>query len=383
MSKMNIYITRQLSFATIFIAIVLTVAVWLTQSLRFVDIVVNKGLDISTFFYLVSLLIPDLLSIVLPAALLMATLFVYNKLIAENELIVMKAIGMSPLQILKPALQVTAFVMLILYAINLYILPLSFRKLRDLEHDIRNRMSISMLQSGQFNNFKDLTIYIRKISSDGDVSGIIIHNSQDEKKPYTITARKGAVIKKEKETRLVLIDGIRHEYPQNKGSILYKPKKISKAISVLFSRMQPWYIAIVSASLYFTIEYLSENEGRSFLALKGISSNNAGYIITIAWIGYAIGCPLLGFLSDFFERRKSILTFCSILAVSSIIMILYLPSELYIQVAFFILGFSASGQTIGFVTIAEQFKKQYVGVGFGLNNAMITTLSAINAPIYH
>ncbi len=218
MSKMNIYITRQLSFATIFIAIVLTVAVWLTQSLRFVDIVVNKGLDISTFFYLVSLLIPDLLSIVLPAALLMATLFVYNKLIAENELIVMKAIGMSPLQILKPALQVTAFVMLILYAINLYILPLSFRKLRDLEHDIRNRMSISMLQSGQFNNFKDLTIYIRKISSDGDVSGIIIHNSQDEKKPYTITARKGAVIKKEKETRLVLIDGIRHEYPQNKGS---------------------------------------------------------------------------------------------------------------------------------------------------------------------
>ncbi len=163
--------------------------------------------------------------------------------------------------------------------------------------------------------------------------------------------------------------------------ILYKPEKIFTSILRLFSRAQPWYIAFLCASLYFTIEYLSENEGRNFLALKGISVNNTGYMLTISWLGYAIGCPLLGFLSDILEKRKIILNFASVLALISIVMILYVPGKIFLQFAFFILGLSAAGQTIGFATIAEQFKKQFIAVAFGLNNAIITTISAINAPV--
>jgi MFS family permease len=163
--------------------------------------------------------------------------------------------------------------------------------------------------------------------------------------------------------------------------ILYRPEKISTGILRLFSRIQPWYIAFLSAILYFTIEYLSENEGRSFLALKNISSNNAGYMITISWMGYAIGCPLFGFLSDMLKRRKIILTFCSFLALIAIIILIYFKDKLYLQIAFFILGLSAGVQSIGFAMISEQFKKQFVAVGYGLNNAIIITLSAISAPV--
>ena len=38
--------------------------------------------------------------------------------------------------------------------------------------------------------------------------------------------------------------------------ILQKQEKISTSIFRLFARIQPWYIAFLSASLYFTIEYL-------------------------------------------------------------------------------------------------------------------------------
>ena len=166
-----------------------------------------------------------------------------------------------------------------------------------------------------------------------------------------------------------------------KYTVLYKSEKISTSILRLFKRIQPWYLALLSASLYFTVEYLSENEGRTFLALKGISLNSASYMITISWIGYAIGCPLLGFLSDTLERRKIVMSLCAILGLLAIIMILYAPGKQFLQLAFFMLGMSASGQSIGFATMAEQFKKQFVAVGFGLNNAMITTISAINAPL--
>lgn len=164
--------------------------------------------------------------------------------------------------------------------------------------------------------------------------------------------------------------------------VLSPPKGVKVSFLRLFSSTQPWYIAILSASLYFTVEYLSENEARAFLALKGISSQAAAYMITIAWVGYAIGCPLWGALADFFERKKIIMKFCAVLGLVAILMVIYLPGhKLLLQFAFLLLGLSASGQSVGFAVMAEQFKKQFVALGFGLNNAMITTTAAINAPV--
>lgn len=163
--------------------------------------------------------------------------------------------------------------------------------------------------------------------------------------------------------------------------VLKKPEKIFNSLLRLLSKSQPWWIALFSATIYFTTEYLSENEGRIFLSLKGISINSASYMITIAWIGYAIGCPLLGFLSDMFERRKIVMQFAAALALISIMMIIHLENTQYIKISFFLLGLSASGQSIGFALVAEQFKKQFVAVGFGLNNAIISVVSSVNAPL--
>jgi MFS family permease len=172
-----------------------------------------------------------------------------------------------------------------------------------------------------------------------------------------------------------------NKHNAGKHIILYRPEKISISLLKLFSKIQPWYIALISTCLYFTIEYLSENEGRTFLELKGISSNSSSYIITIGWIGFAIGCPLLGFLSDILKRRKAIMKLCSILGLIAILMIVYMQSKLYIQIAFFLLGVSAGGQSIGFATITEQVEKRFIAVALGLNNAMIIGFVAINAPL--
>lgn len=164
-------------------------------------------------------------------------------------------------------------------------------------------------------------------------------------------------------------------------TILYRPEKILTSIKKLFLRIQPWYIALFSAFSYFTVEYLSANEGRAFLALKGINISSASYMITISWIGYALGCPLLGFLSDIFKRRKVVMVFSSFLGLAAIFIILFLSHKKYLQCGFFLLGIGAAGQSIGFAIVGEQFKKQSIAVGLALNNTMITAFSAINAPL--
>ena len=163
--------------------------------------------------------------------------------------------------------------------------------------------------------------------------------------------------------------------------ILKRPEKITRSLSKLFSLPQAWYIALFSASIYVAIEYLSENEGRIFLGLKGFNASFASYMITVAWLGYALGCPSLGFLSDYTQRRKPILVGSALLSVISMFFIVFSDTRYGLIAGFFMLGISASGQSVGFAIIAEQFKMQFIGIGLALNNAMITTFSAINAPL--
>jgi MFS family permease len=163
--------------------------------------------------------------------------------------------------------------------------------------------------------------------------------------------------------------------------VLHRSEGSLASIKKLFVKIRPWYIAVLSATLYFAVEYISENEGRTFLALKNIPYSTASFMITSAWIGYAIGCPLQGFISDFFKRRKMPLVISSILGLFSIIGVLCFTDKNFLFISFFFLGIGASAQTIGFAIMGEQFKKEYVAIGFALNNAMINTVSAINAPV--
>lgn len=171
--------------------------------------------------------------------------------------------------------------------------------------------------------------------------------------------------------------------PKIQGSyqILRRPEQVKSNMIQLFSQWQPWFIALFSASVYFSIEFLSENDGKIFLHLKGFSSYFASYMLTLSWLGYAIGCPLLGFLSDHFERRKSMMQASAILACIVMITIVFSQEKYALLSAFFLLGIAAGGQSIGFATIAEQFKTEYLAVGLALNNAVIMVISSINAPI--
>ena len=163
--------------------------------------------------------------------------------------------------------------------------------------------------------------------------------------------------------------------------ILTKPDAIIKSMQNIMHQKQIWFIALFSACVYFAIEYLSENVGVEFLIKKGLSSTFSSYMITLAWFGYALGCPLLGFISDKIQRRKPLMLASALIAVVSLSGIIYFPlGQLATASCFLLLGLSASGQSIGFAVIAEQCKKEYLGGALGFNNAMIALFTAVGAP---
>ncbi|PIR38635.1 MAG: LPS export ABC transporter permease LptF [Alphaproteobacteria bacterium CG11_big_fil_rev_8_21_14_0_20_39_49] len=202
------YLTKNLIMPMLVITLTLTGIVWLTQSLRFIDLIVNKGLDISTFLYLSLLLVPSLLFLILPVALFVSVLTVYNKFISDSELIVLKSAGLSRVSLAKPALAVALGVTAITYLISFYLLPNSYKEFKDTQVFIRNNYASVLLQEGVFSNpTKGLTVYIESRGRGGMLYGILVHDSRDPEKPVTIIAEKGVLSRTEHGPRFELING--------------------------------------------------------------------------------------------------------------------------------------------------------------------------------
>lgn len=218
------YMTRLLIWPLFFIAVAMSGVIWLTQSLRFVDLILNRGLPAHTFFYLAILMLPMVMSVLLPIALFIAAVFAYTKMTMDSELIVLQACGMSQGDLARPALTVTAAVLGLCYLLNLYLMPMSYREFKDLQFSIRNNYSSVLLQEGAFNTVADgVTVYVRERHGDGELLGILVHDERIPEKPVSMMAERGALVQTPDGPRVLMINGNRQviERSQERLSILY------------------------------------------------------------------------------------------------------------------------------------------------------------------
>ncbi len=218
------YVLRQLFVGMVLVTLGLTTIIWLSQSLRFIEMIVNRGLTAGMFFYLTVLLLPNFLVLVLPIALFTVVVFTYTKLISDRELVVMRGAGQSQFDLAKPALILALIVMMAGYALNLQIVPQSYKNFRDLQWDIRNNYSHILLREGTFNSIsKGITVYVRQRTKEGQLLGILVHDQRDPKNPFTLMAAKGAMVNTDEGARVVMFNGNRQSVDEttNKLSILY------------------------------------------------------------------------------------------------------------------------------------------------------------------
>ena len=189
------YLLAQLAWPMLFAGLAFSGTVWLSQSLRLVDLIVNKGLPPATFLYLTLLLFPSLLLVILPFSLLFAVLFAYHRLTTESELTALKAAGLSNLQLAAPGLALAALVTAVAYAVSLYFMPLTSRSFKDLQYELRQELSRVLLEPGVFTSPVDhVTVYVREHADDGRLHGILVHDDRDRQRPVTMMAEDGFLV---------------------------------------------------------------------------------------------------------------------------------------------------------------------------------------------
>jgi lipopolysaccharide export system permease protein len=213
MRRLDRYILRQCFGVMLFVTAALSAAIWLAQSLRLIDLIVNRGLSVDIFLYLALLILPRFLDIVLPIGAFIAVLFTFNRLTSESELVAMRSVGLSHLALARPVLILAGIAFLILMSLSAYFLPASNRAFKDLQFEIRNRFVSSLLQEGTFTTIADkLTIYIRSRDDRGEVTGLLIHDNREPKRPVTILAERGLFAETPAGSRIVMANGNRQQF---------------------------------------------------------------------------------------------------------------------------------------------------------------------------
>ena len=224
MGRIQLYIFRQLFWWTVLVAGSLTCVVWLMQSLRFVEMIVNRGLSATSFLTFTVLLLPTLISLIGPIALFAAAVFTYNKMINDSEIVVMRASGMSPAVIALPAILLGILFMLFGFLNSLYLVPATYREFKDMQRAFRNEISSLLLQEGVFNPVVEgITVFVREKASNGELFGIIIHDERIPNRPVTMMAERGALVASDSGPRVLMASGNRQEVDDKNGrlSLLY------------------------------------------------------------------------------------------------------------------------------------------------------------------
>jgi lipopolysaccharide export system permease protein len=202
------YLLGQLLGPVAILTLLLTGVIWLVNSLQFLDLVINRGQSAPTFLYLILLLLPSLLMLIMPIAYFFATLFTLQRLQSDSELVVMASAGFSLRQLAMPVLAAAGIVMVLTCASALYLAPLGQRALRDKVLDIRADMAGALLNEGDFNTpSQGLTVFIRRLGSNGEIRGILVHDNRDKLRPITYLAEKGVLAQTPAGTRLIMLDG--------------------------------------------------------------------------------------------------------------------------------------------------------------------------------
>lgn len=218
------YILKQMLFGFVLITAGLLMIVWLSQSLRLFDILLNSKVSVWLFIRLTMMLIPGYLAIISPIALFAVALFTYNRLITDRELIILRAAGMSPLQLANPVIAIGFLFTLLGFYISLVLVPDAVANFRELRWKIQHDVSHLLIQEGEFNDIANgITAYIRNKNNDGSLEGILLHDQHSSDSQVTLLAEKGSIVYRDGVPQISMKNGSRQEVSNKTGrfSILY------------------------------------------------------------------------------------------------------------------------------------------------------------------
>ena len=204
---------------------VLTFVMILGNLIKIADLVINKGVEISSVLKLLLFMMPYLLTYTLPIAALTAVLLSLGRLSSDNEIVAIRASGINLFSLILPLLIVGLILSLILVVFNDRVIPYAHYASRKTIMEIGVKNPAAALEPGIFiNSFEKYILFIYRIDKN-KLGNVRIYEPQGEDKPArTIVAKRGEFIAVPEKNmiKLKLMEGTSDEPDPENPSNFYK-----------------------------------------------------------------------------------------------------------------------------------------------------------------
>lgn len=214
------YIFKQLFISLILMSIVFCGAILLSQSLQFLDMTVNEGASFITFLKLIFFSLPKFFVVILPISLLIVTMFIYSKMMGDNEIVIMKSSGISNFGISRSALALSILVAVLVFVLDGWISPASKSKIDLVKKSVMENQTAVLVQDKVFNDLGDgLSIYVENKLDGGQLEGVFIKDGRTSDNEMFITAKNGLIVNTEDAISLTLLDGVNQVFNKEDGKL--------------------------------------------------------------------------------------------------------------------------------------------------------------------
>ncbi len=200
-----------------------------TRLISITELIVNRGVHIGHVGRMVLYLLPDIIGFALPAAMLMAVVAAFLRLSGDNEIISLKACGISLYQMMPPVV-ILSFLGLLLSAVVVTMaMPWGNRSFKDLIFEMAQSKADLGIRERIFSEpFNEVVFYVNSFSSQERVMrDVFVVDRRDKEVKNTIIAEEGKI----------------HSYPDKRlinlhfinGTIFMTEKDLDSARSIKFN----------------------------------------------------------------------------------------------------------------------------------------------------
>lgn len=177
---------------------------------------------------------------------------------------------------------------------------------------------------------------------------------------------------------------IRDRYPNN------HPAPLHQDIAALWTKLlhvglnkEIWVNGVIGALLFMPTTIFAVLWGVPyFQQVHHMTAHHAANNVSLVFLGWAVGSPIMGWLSGWLKSRRSLLMVGSLTAaiIFSIIIYVPLPSNLWMQAGLFSFGVASSVEILVFAVAYDLIKAELSGTAVALTN-MLVMLGGVVQPV--
>lgn len=175
--------------------IILTSILFLSKLIPILDIILDYNIRLADFIRLYAYFSPQLLLFALPMASMMGVILGTTHINNENELMVLKASGISLYRMLPPVILVALGTALLTGIFSVYLIPAGNKAKVELAFQLaKERVERSMHEKRFSESLGDIVLYADKIDMETKTwNGVYISDMRDSRHPVTIISKTGIV----------------------------------------------------------------------------------------------------------------------------------------------------------------------------------------------